>query len=178
MGVWEDLSQFLESRLEEFLEKNPKLKLLVLMENIRQQEEEAQSKLQQTQTDIQRLQEEIMAVARDVQKWQGRIEQARASKRNDLAQAAKERSDELLRTGNQLWGQMTVLKQQAQQTQTLLDRIQVKRKELEIHMATQQEEESKRPNPTSYRSKSNDDLDKKFRDWEVEQELERLKRKK
>lgn len=175
MGVWEDFSQFLESRLEEFLDSNPRLKLLVLLENVRQQEEEAQQQLQKLQADINRIQEEIVGVARDMQKWQGRIDQAKAGNRDDLAQAAKARTDELLRRGNEVWGQMSVLKEQQQQQAGLLARIAEKRHELETHMAAQQKEEStySKARPSRF----DDDLEKRFQDWELEQELDRLKRR-
>jgi len=176
MGVWEDLSQFLEGRLEEFLDNNPRLKLRVLLENVRQQEEEASDRLRSTQADLERQQEEIVAVARDVQKWQGRIEQARTSGREDLATAARERSDELLRKGNQLWGQMTVLKQQLAQTQSLYDRIREKRRELEALIASQQGEAAE-PRRSATASGSSDDLERRFQQWELEQELERLRRR-
>ncbi len=176
MGVWEDLSSFLESRLDEFLESNPRLKLLVLLENVRQQEAEAQQQLEQNQRDTKRLQEQIVDVARDVQKWQGRIEQANSGNRSDLARSAKERSDELLRRGNELWGQMSVLKQQQQQTAALLSRISEKRAELEAHMASQAESTTSTRRPE--RRTGPDDLDKRFQDWELEQELEKLKRRK
>ncbi|BAC88485.1 TIGR04376 family protein [Gloeobacter violaceus] len=177
MGVWEDFSQFLEGRLEEFLEKNPRLKLLVLLENVRQQEAEAEQQLTQCQADMRRIQDEIVAVARDVQKWQDRIAQAKAGGREDLAQAAKERSDALLRRGNELWGQMSVLKEQQQQTAAMLSRIAQKRQELEAHMAAQQGETAAR-SARSMGFEGSDDLDARFRDWELEQELERLKRRK
>lgn len=175
MGAWEDFSRFLEDRLDEFLESNPRLKLLVLLENVRQQETEAEGRLRKIEADIEQLQGEIVAVARDVQKWQERVKQAQASGRTDLAQGAKERSDELLRRGNELWGQMTVLRQQLQQTQVLHDRIRDKRRELEAHMATQQAEAAtSRPQSTPG---SQEDLEARFHEWELDQEIQKLKRK-
>ncbi len=41
MGLFEDLSRFLEDRLDEFLRENPHLELQALEDKLRDQEEEA-----------------------------------------------------------------------------------------------------------------------------------------
>ncbi|MEY3222150.1 MAG: hypothetical protein RLZZ203_1006, partial [Cyanobacteriota bacterium] len=40
MSLFDDLSRFLESRLEEFLRNNPHLELQALLEQLREQEED------------------------------------------------------------------------------------------------------------------------------------------
>jgi hypothetical protein len=45
MGLFEELSRFLESRLDEFLKANPHLELMALEEQLRGQEEDAISLL-------------------------------------------------------------------------------------------------------------------------------------
>lgn len=40
VGLFDDLSQFLENRLEEFLRNNPHLELEALLEQLRKQEED------------------------------------------------------------------------------------------------------------------------------------------
>ena len=40
MGLFDDLSRFLETRLEEFLKNNPHLELEAILEQLRQQEQD------------------------------------------------------------------------------------------------------------------------------------------
>lgn len=40
MGLIEDISRFLETRLEEFISNNPQIELQILEDKLRQQEEE------------------------------------------------------------------------------------------------------------------------------------------
>ncbi len=107
----------------------------------------------------------------------------------DLAQPAEEREAALLRQGNQLWGQMEMLKQRIQQTIDLQRQIQAKRQEVQNKVTEAQAQRSARSSEsssqpwqtsgwaTSYQfQNSADPLEQQFRRWETDQELEDLKR--
>jgi uncharacterized protein (TIGR04376 family) len=138
MGVFEDFSTFLETRLEEFLRNNPHLELQALEEQLREQEQEAIKLLGDLRLREKRLQDEILATAQDVQRWHVRVEKAKAAQRMDLAQPAEEREAALLRQGNQLWGQMEMVKQRIQQTIDLQRQIQARRQEVKAKVAEAQ----------------------------------------
>lgn len=188
MGLFDDFSRFLETRLEEFLRNNPHLELLVLEEKLREQEEETLRLMTELRMQEKRLQDEILALAREIQLWHIRIEKAQAAGRLDLAEPAQQHEATLLRQGNQLWGQMEVLKERIKQTHTLQQQIEQRRKEVQAKVA---ESQSARANTkagskwdstawttsTSDRSfRSVDSLEQQFRRWEAEEELEQLKR--
>ncbi|MBL1173744.1 TIGR04376 family protein [Pantanalinema sp. GBBB05] len=188
MGLFDDFSRFLETRLEEFLRNNPHLELLVLEEKLREQEEETLKLMTDLRMQEKRMQDEIMALAREIQLWHLRIEKAQAAGRLDLAEPAQQHEATLLRQGNQLWGQMEVLKERIKQTHVLQQQIEQRRKEVQAKVA---ESQAARVNAkpgskwdsttwttsTSDRSFRNvDSLEQQFRRWEAEEELEQLKR--
>ncbi|MEM8779589.1 MAG: TIGR04376 family protein, partial [Cyanobacteria bacterium P01_G01_bin.49] len=131
MNLFENFSQFLETRLEEFLKSNPHLELQALLEQIREQEREALSLIVEKEGQKKRLEAEILSVAEEIQRWHQRVAKAKTAGRLDLAQAAQEREAALLRQGNQLWGQMEGAKQQIAQTKTLLNQIRQRKQEVE-----------------------------------------------
>jgi uncharacterized protein (TIGR04376 family) len=191
MGLFEDVSSFLEMRLEEFLKDNPHLELQALEENLREQEEETVQLLGDLRLRETRLQNEILETAQEIQRWHVRIEKAKAAQRLDLAQPAEEREAALLRQGNQLWGQMEVLKQRIQQTIELQQQIKLRRKEVSAKVAeaqaarasasarsTEQQWQTSGWNQTAtFRSAGTaDPLEQTFRKWETDEELEVLKR--
>ncbi|HIK44834.1 MAG TPA: TIGR04376 family protein, partial [Leptolyngbyaceae cyanobacterium M65_K2018_010] len=104
MGLFEDLSRFLETRLDEFLKANPHLELLGLEDQLRGQEQDAITLLGNLKRREQQLEESILATAQEIQKWHARIEKARVADRDDLVKLAEEREAALLRQGNQYWG--------------------------------------------------------------------------
>lgn len=188
MGLFDDFSRFLEMRLEEFLRNNPHLELLVLEEKLREQEEQTLKLMTDLKLQEQRLQDEILGVAREIQLWHARIEKAKAAGRVDLAEPAQAHEAALLRQGNQLWGQMEVLKQRIQQTQELQQQIEQRRQEVQVRVqAAQATRAAGGASPTpaaswqatampSAGSGSVDALEHQFRRWEAEEELEQLKR--
>jgi len=97
VGVFEDLSRFLESRLEEFLRNNPHLELQALEEQLREQEQDSQRLIADLQLQEKKLENEILATAQEIQRWHIRIEKAKAANRFDLVQPAQEREAALLR---------------------------------------------------------------------------------
>lgn len=191
MGLFEDFSTFLETRLEEFLRNNPHLELQALEEQLREQEEEAIRLLGDLKRREKQLQEQILETAQEVQRWHIRIEKAKNAQRFDLVKPAEEREAALLRQGNQLWGQMELVKQRIQQTIDLQRQIQVRRQEVKAKVAQAQQaaraayqaQAEQQWQTTGWNqgfgssySKATDPLEQTFSQWETEAELEELKR--
>lgn len=188
MGIFDDLSRFLESRLEEFLRNNPHLELQALEEQLREQEEDALRLISDLQSQEKKLEGEILATAQEIQRWHVRIEKAKAANRLDLAGPAQEREAALLRQGNQLWGQMKGIKERIKQAQDLQRRIQQRRQEIRTKAAqaeamrasgkAEQKSQTVGWNQgTTYKSFSSaDPLEQKFSTWEAQDELEQMKR--
>lgn len=187
MGLFDDLSRFLENRLEEFLRNNPHLELEALLEQLRQQEEDTLKLIADLKVQEKRSQDEILSTAQEIQRWHIRVQKAKNAGREDLAAAAQDREAALLRFGNQRWGQMQGLKERIAQSQELLRKIQIRREEVqakarEAQAARTQEQTQQRLktdswwNATSSYTTGLDDLEEKFRRWETEDELEQMKR--
>ena len=187
MSVFEDFSSFLEARLEEFLRNNPDLELQALAEKLREQEEETVRLLGELRRRERQLQDEILATAQEVQRWHIRIEKAKTAGRTDLVTPAEEREAALLRQGNQLWGQMEAVKDRIKQSIDLNQQIQRKRQEVTAKVAetqadrakVQAEETSQAWQNTNWNpsfSTPADPLEQTFRRWEMDEELDELKR--
>lgn len=191
MGLFEDLSSFLETRLEEFLRNNPHLELQALAEKLREQEEETIRLLADLQRREKQLQDEILETAQEVQRWHIRIEKAKSVGRLDLAEPAEAREAALLRQGNQLWGQMELVKGRIKQTRELHQQIQGKRQEIKQRlMEVQAQQQAAKASyqaeqpwqttgwtQTGYNFReAADPLEQTFRRWEMDEELEQLKR--
>jgi uncharacterized protein (TIGR04376 family) len=187
VGLFDDLSRFLENRLEEFLRNNPHLELEALLEQLREQEEDTLKLIADLQLQEKRSQDEILSTAQEIQRWHIRVQKAKASGREDLATAAQAREAALLREGNQRWGHMQGLKERIEQSQQLLHKIQVRRQEVQTKAAEAQTARAKAQtqqrletqgwwNSTSTSASSFDDLEEKFRRWETQDELEQMKR--
>jgi uncharacterized protein (TIGR04376 family) len=191
MAVFDDFSRFLEDRLDEFLRNNPHLELQALEDKLQDQEEETIRLLADLRLREKKLQDEILATAQEVQRWHVRVEKARTANRLDLLKPAEEREAALLRQGNQLWGQMELVKQRIPQTVELQRQIQQKRKEVKTKLAEMQatrtsssyQQAEQQWQTTgwnqsySYGTRDmSDPLEQKFRQWETDEELENLKR--
>ncbi|TVP70118.1 MAG: TIGR04376 family protein [Leptolyngbya sp. LCM1.Bin17] len=188
MGLFEDFSRFLETRLDEFLKANPHLELMGLEDQLRGQEQDAIRLLGDLKRREKQLEDSILTTAQEIQRWHGRVDKARAANRPDLAQAAEVREATLLRQGNQYWGQMQGVKDQIQQTRTLQQQIHDRRRELKAKIA-QVEAQRAAQRTTSwdrgwqqspfevFNQSSMDPLEESFQRWETDQELEDLKRK-
>ena len=188
MGLFDDFNRFLEDRLEEFLRNNPHLELQALEEQLREQEEDSLRLIADLKQQQKNLQDEILAIAQDIQRWHERVEKAQSHGRHDLAQAAQEREASLLRQGNQRWGQMEGVKQRIQQSQELIRQIQTRRqevrtkaKEVEAARASSQPQSKVETfgwNQSSSRQSYSgpDPLDDQFRRWELQEELDQMKR--
>lgn len=188
MGLFDDFNRFLEDRLEEFLRNNPHLELQALEEQLREQEEDTLRLIADLKQQQKNLQDEILAIAQDIQRWHERVEKAQSHGRQDLAQAAQEREAALLRQGNQRWGQMEGVKQRITQSQELIRQIQTRRqevrtkaKEVEAARASNQAQSQAETfgwNQSSSRQSYSgpDPLDDQFRRWELQEELDQMKR--
>ena len=194
MGLFDDLSKFLESRLEEFLRNNPHLELDALSEQLREQEEDTLKLIADLQLQEKRKQDEVLSTAQEIQRWHMRVQKAKNAGREDLAAKAEEREAALLRQGNQLWGQMQGVKERITQSKELYRKIQQRRQEVQAKATQAQAARTKTQsqqrmedtgwwsasstysNPNSS-SNSYDDLEEKFLRWETEAELEEMKRK-
>lgn len=186
VGLFDDLSRFLENRLEEFLRNNPHLELDVLLDQLRQQEEDTLKLIADLKLQEKRSQDEILATATEIQKWHIRVQKAKAANREDLATPAQEHEAKLLRQGNQQWTHMQGVKERSKQAKELLQKIQVRRQEVQAKATqaqatrtkaqTQQRIESNGWWNTTASSSTVDELEDKFLRWETEDELEKMKR--
>jgi uncharacterized protein (TIGR04376 family) len=187
MGLFEDLSRFLEMRLEEFLRNNPHLELQALEEQLREQESDTLRLVADLQRQQQQLETQILETAQEIQRWHERIAKAKAAQRLDLVKPAEEREAALLRQGNQLWGQMNGIKERIQQTKELYRKVQLRRQEVKAKLAEMEAARTAQAasswsvgwnqGGTSFNQSSGyDPLEEKFRQWEMDDELEDLKR--
>lgn len=189
MGLFDDFSQFLETRLEEFLHNNSHLELQALLEQIQEQERDTLKSIAQLQSEEKRLQDEILAIAKQIQTWHERISKAKAAGRLDLARAAEEREATLLRQGNSLWGQMEGTKKRLLQAKELLGQIQSRKQEVKIKAERVKTARTKFQTSAnadtigwdrggSYKNYTSgtDSLEEQFARWEMDEELERMKR--
>ncbi|MEG4074583.1 TIGR04376 family protein [Microcoleus sp. Pol14C2] len=187
MGLFDDFSRFLETKLEEFLRSNPHLELQAIEEQLKEQEEDTLRLILDIQKQEKKLQAEILSAAQEIQRWNDRINKAKAAQRLDLAQAAQERQAALLRQGNQRWGQMQGCKERIEKAKELYRQIQVRRKEVRAKAAeaatrtttkTEQSWDTKGWNQSSNYSSftAADPLEEKFQRWEADEELDRMKR--
>ena len=189
MSLFDDLSRFLEKRLDEFLKANPHLELMALEEQLRGQEEDAINLLGDLKRRQQQIEDSILSTAQEIQRWHERIRKAEAANRQDLVQSARAREAALLRQGNHLWGQMQGINDRMAQTRQLQRQIHDRRRELKVKMAAADAERATATaasdnDPTAgwqqstYQSfnKPVDPLEETFQRWETEEELEDLKR--
>jgi len=188
MGLFDDFSQFLENRLEEFLQNNPHLELQALEEQLCQQEEDTLRLIVQLQGQEKKLEQDILSTAQEIKRWHNRVEKAQIANRLDLVQAAQEREASFLRQGNQQWGQMQGCKQRIQQGKELyhqikqrLEEVRVKAVEVEATRYAAGNErrwETDGWNQTSSYNFANlfDPLEEQFKNLETDDELEKMKR--
>ena len=186
MSLFDDLSKFLETRLDEFLRANPHLELRALEDQLRGQEEDAIRLVGDLMRREKQLESSILETAKDIQQWHGRVAKAKAANRQDLVGPAQEREAALLRQGNHLWGQMKSVKDRIEQTKQLREQVKSKRQEVKTKIA--QAAAIPKAKATDWGTtgwnqipygfnQAGDPLDESFRQWEAEEELNELKRK-
>jgi uncharacterized protein (TIGR04376 family) len=188
MSLFDDVSRFLENRLDEFLRNHPHLELQALEEQLREQEDDTLRLIRDAQNKEKELQSQILSTAQDIQRWHERISKAKANGREDLAKSAQEREAALLRQGNQLWGQMQATKERIEKGKELYRQIHARR--LEVQKKAAEAQATAASNPTSYTDNPNswnpsykfnanssaDPLEDTFRRWEMDEDLEQMKR--
>lgn len=191
MGLFDDFSRFLETKLEEFMRSNPHLELQAIEEQLKEQEDDTLRLILQIQKQEKQLQDEILSTAQEIQRWNDRVNKAKAAQRLDLAQAAQERQAALLRQGNQKWGQMQGCKERIEKAKELYRQIQVRRKEVRAKAAEAAASVNAKANTKKEQSwdtkgwnqsanydkfKAADPLEEQFQRWEADEELDRMKR--
>lgn len=186
MGLLDDISRFLETRLEEFIRNNPQIELQILEDKLHQQEAEIAKLIITSKQEEKNFQDKILEIAEEIRVWHDRTVKAESFDRRDLANLAKEREAALLRQGNQIWAQMELVKKRAIDSQALQVQIQERRKEVQAKIA-EAAKTAKAQSPSStplnwdnlytppFRD-PNDKLEETFRRWEMDEEIERLKR--
>lgn len=202
MGLFDDFSRFLETRLDEFLRAHPELELQAIEDQLREQEADSQRLIVELQAKQKRLEAQILETAQDIQRWHVRIAKVEAAGDLKLGQAAREREAALLRQGNQLWGQRESVQTRLSQAETLL--AQVRSRLAEVKSQIRQEAEARAARSTNvpgdqtnpgantgpdtgsetsgwakgwHSSGGSDPLEDQFRRWELDEELAALKRK-
>ena len=188
MGLLEDISRFLETRLEEFIRNNPQIELQILEDKLHQQEAEITKLIVNSKLEEKKLQDRILEIAEEIRIWHDRTVKAESFNRPDLANPAKEREAALLRQGNQIWAQMEIVKKRAIDSQALQGQIQERRMEVQVKIAAAAKTAKEKPassstTPLNWDSlytppfrDPDDKLEETFRRWEMDEELSRLKR--
>ncbi|MDE5116129.1 MAG: TIGR04376 family protein [Trichodesmium sp. St19_bin1] len=188
MGLFDDFSQFLENRLEEFLQNNPHLELQALEEQLRQQEEDTLRLIIQLQRQEKKLEQDILSTAQEVKRWHNRIEKAQTANRLDLVQAAQEREASFLRQGNQQWGQMQGCKKRIEQAKGLYHQIkqrckEVRAKAVQAETTHYTDKNERRWETDGWNQNISydfdnlfDQLEEQFKSLETEEELKKMKR--
>ncbi|MCW6037720.1 TIGR04376 family protein [Spirulina subsalsa FACHB-351] len=184
MSIFDDVSRFLESQLDEFLKNNPHLELQAIEEQLREQEIKTQRLISDLKSQQQQLQDQILAIAEDIKRWHERIAKAQAAGRLDLAQSAQEREAALLRQGNQLWGQRASVSQNLTKAEELLQQTRHKRQEVQAELKKAPQTPSNNSSTSGWNQGTSytrppqglDPVEDRFREWEIEEELNKLKR--
>ena len=188
MGLFDDFSQFLENRLEEFLQNNPHLELQALEEQLRQQEEDTLRLIIQLQRQEKKLEQDILSTAQEVKRWHNRVEKAQTANRPDLVQAAQEREASFLRQGNQQWGQMQGCKKRIEQAKGLYHQIkqrckEVRAKAVQAETTHYTDKNERRWETDGWNQNISydfdnlfDQLEEQFKSLETEEELKKMKR--
>ena len=134
MGLFDDVSQFLETRIDEFLKNNPHLELQALDEKLFEQERESDRLIVDLKSRLQGVESQIRTTAQEIKLWHTRIEKAKTARRLDLVKPAQDHEAKLLREGNQLWGQMELLRDRITQSEDLCQKIKTSRQELKVKL--------------------------------------------
>ena len=191
MSIFNNINQFVEKQLEDFLRKHPHLELSALEEQLKEQERDTKNLITEFKFKEKKLQQEILAIAEKIKTWHNRVDMAEAAGKPDLAEAAKEREAALLRQGNQVWGKMEGIKKRIPQAEELLQQIQqklqvIRAKSAEVKSATSNQaqysdrytkgwHQGVNNNYSNYNSDI-DPLEAKFQQLEVDEELDKIKK--
>ncbi|MEN9219632.1 MAG: TIGR04376 family protein [Thermostichales cyanobacterium SZTDM-1c_bins_54] len=183
MGLFDALGsfgQFLETKLDEFLRAHPELELQILADQVDQQYAEALNLLKNSQAEEERYKKQILELAEEIKTWHGRVEKAKQAKRPDLATQAQAVEDRLLQQGNTLWAAMKAAAQRQVDTRQLLQQIEGKREEIkrrQQELWRQQAQSTPEPWGSPRGDQQWQELERQFRELELQLELDELRRK-
>lgn len=179
MNFFEDFTKFLESRLDEFLQSNPHLNLSIIVQELKQEKNDTIKLIFQRESELKKIENNILTIGKDIQIWHSRIEKAQQAGRLDLAQEAENRQNSLLTQGALLWRQMEEIKHKIALNKELLSSIETKEKEVNLKIdqlkASQNYTNTYQP-PSWNQTNYNDDLESKFQQWEIDQQLQEMKK--
>lgn len=176
MGIFEDFSQFLESRLEEFLQSNPELNLTIIAQELKSKKQDTHQLIAKLELELKNIEKDILKLGKEIPIWHDRIEKAKLAQRLDLAKEAENRQSFLLNQGNLLWQKMDQKKQQIIENKKLLISLETKQQEVNLKIAQLKTKElNDNYSQTTNSQFSSDDLESKFNQWEIEQELQQMK---
>lgn len=180
MSIFDDFTNFLESRLEEFLQSNPHLNLTIIAQELNTEKQNTIKSISRLELELKTIENNILNLGKEIQTWHDRIEKAKKVGRLDLATEAENRQSMLLNQGNLLWQKMEVNKYKIVENKQKLISLETKQQEVNLKIAQlKAKEENKFNSPntnnqSSYHNKS-DNLEAKFHQWEIEQELQEMK---
>lgn len=186
MGLFEDFSDFLEIKLDEFLNNNPELKLEVLLAEIKTQKEDTQKLIIDLNSQRNKLDQEIVSVGQEIQTWHSRIEKAKQAGRLDLEQAAQQKENSYLRLGNLIWNERANLEKRLNSSKQLLISLEEREKEVQTKFNVAKAQKQYAQNNQNFdwnqkvnynTSSYNDyDLEREFEKLETDQELAKMKK--
>lgn len=179
MNFFEDFTKFLESRLDEFLQSNPHLNLIIIAQELKQEKTDTINLIFRGESELKKIENSLLTIGKDIQTWHSRIEKAQKAGRLDLAQEAENRQNSLLTQGALFWRQMEEIKQKIALNKELLSSIETKEKEVNLKIeqlkATQSYSNTYQA-PSTNQTNYNNDLESKFQQWEIEQQLQEMKK--
>jgi hercynine metabolism protein len=158
----EQLEARLEQQLEAFLRANPAQEAL-LQEQERQEQRQRQRRLL---TQAEALRSELLQLAAEIRQWHDRAQRARAAGAHELASRAEQQVAQLMQRGRQRWQTLEHLGQAVQGNQTAATAAR------EPATAAAASQTAAEQSPTT-----SDPLDQAWARFEVEQELEALRRR-
>lgn len=180
MGIFDDFLNFLESSIDEFLQKNPELNLSLLAQEIKQEKRDTLQLISQLEAQEKQVESQILATAEDIKKWADREEKARNLQRYDLAQEAAQVKNQLLEKGSYLWQEMTKLRDRIAENKRKLISLEDKEREVNLKLEELRREKARESEgfyERKFEDKSYYEIEQKFRNWEIEMELEEMKKK-
>lgn len=179
MNFFEDFTKFLESRLDEFLQSNPHLNLTIIAQELKQQKNDTINLIFQGESELKKIENNLLTIGKDIQTWHSRIEKAQQAGRLDLAQEAEIRQNSLLTQGALFWRQMEEIKHKITFNKELLSSIETKEKEVNLkieQLKASQNYTNTYQTPSWDQTNYNDDLESKFQQWEIDQQLQEMKK--
>ena len=154
-GDWlEQLEARLEQTLEAFLRANPSQEQLLRDQEQRDQQQSTQRRRQALLAAAEGLRTELLQLAGEIQQWQGRVERARTAGAETLAAQAQRHLEQLMERGRDRWQRLE-----------------------QLGMELQRGADTGVREPAPAPAQPSDPLDQAWARFEIEQDLERLRRR-